>query len=79
MYPKWVSRGHGIGQILCLNQLEEDTVNSEREAREGTPPKFNIPAEAVQIIREEVPLDEFVELPTTIVMRKKPGPKPKVK
>lgn len=36
-YPKWVSRGHAIGQILCLNEDEEAAVNAEREARENPP------------------------------------------
>lgn len=25
-YPKWVSRGYGLGEILCLNEAEEAAV-----------------------------------------------------
>lgn len=34
-YPKWVSRGFGMGEILCANADEEAAVNAEREAREN--------------------------------------------
>lgn len=50
-YPKWVSRGADIGEILCLNAEEEAAVNAERDEREnGDAETSASTAEAVESI-----------------------------
>lgn len=34
MYPKWVTRAHGIGPVLCLNEEEEAQLLADWEARD---------------------------------------------
>ena len=66
-YPKWVSRGYGMGEILCLNADDEAAVDAERAEREK-------PAEAaVAQPHDATDTDEVGPA------RKKPGPKPKAK
>ena len=66
MYPKWVSRGHGMGQILCRNEAEEAEVHKDNAARERP---FAETVSSVVVTVEPV---------EAIPARKKPGPKPKV-
>lgn len=33
MYPKWVTREHGIGPVLCLNEAEEKALLDDWAAR----------------------------------------------
>lgn len=33
-YPKWVGRGFGIGEVLCLNEEEEAAILKDRAERE---------------------------------------------
>ena len=73
MYPKWVSRGHGMGQILCLNAEDEAAVHADREARENP-----APVELV-VQKPKVAAPEFTQEEPYSHQRKKPGPKPKVK
>lgn len=35
-YPKWVSRGYGLGDILCRDKDEEDAVLNPAAADEAT-------------------------------------------
>lgn len=67
-YPKWVSRGYGLGEILCLTAEEEAAVIA---ARDG-------------LMTFRVPEPGSVEITSIGgggggEQRKKPGPKPKVK
>lgn len=65
-YPKWVSRGHGIGEVLCLNEDEEAAMHAERAQRE-----------APQIEESKGP--EAQAEAQVAPERKKPGRPPKVK
>lgn len=67
-YPKWVSRGHDIGVVLCLDEAEEAKLLADWARRDE-------PAAAVQIDVKDVESVMAAAAPE----RKKPGPKPKVK
>jgi hypothetical protein len=66
-YPKWVKRGYGIGDVLCLNAEEEAAIHADTAAR-----AIGEVTELTAAINRE-----YEEAQP--VARKKPGPKPKAK
>lgn len=71
-YPKWVSRGHGLGEILCLDEAEEAAVLAPKEEQRTG----NRLVTWAEVVTEMTAADAHREQEAT--PRKKPGRKPKV-
>lgn len=65
-YPKWVSRGYGLGEILCRDEAEEAAVHADLKA-------FTSADVGTAMVTAAT-----TDAATVLAARKKPGPKPKV-
>lgn len=76
-YPKWVSRGYGLGEILCLDEAEEKAVHADNDARSKPAQAKSESVEEPEAPEAPAPTAGPVE--PQVPERKKPGRKPKAK